>query len=355
MGIRLATKKERKQFFKTIGTRARRKRNPFNIMFELSYRCNFKCPHCYLPGSQREGKELSANQVFTILEQLKDMGVYRIGFTGGEPLVREDIFDILGYANRCGFKFGLLSNGYLIDEKTIKRLKEVNVNKVGITFNSLRPEVFDKLTGLKGSFEKVKRAVELLKKEGLIVAITSTCMSINKDEIVEINRFARNLGIIYRIDAEMLPCKDGCTAQVDRYSISAEEYEDLRRKLHPEMFKGNRCRIRIRRRRDRVVNCDAGTTSFFINPYGRMNLCLEIDYPGCDILSEGVSACWERIKKEVDEINRAKDFVCKDCDLLEYCGWCIGRSYIESGNFNTCSEFFKERALERKRRREKHG
>lgn len=352
MAIKLATEKEEKEFLKTIRERAQKRRKPFSIMFELTYRCNFKCLHCYISGSHEEKKELSTKQIFSILDELNEMEVFIIGFTGGEPLIREDIFEILDYASKSGFKYVLLTNGYLIDEKVAKKIKKVNVDKVDITFNAMDPEIFDGITQVKGSFKRVKKAIEILKEKGIQVEIKSTCMRINKDEIIKASKFARSLDILYRIDGEILPCRDSCTTWVDKYSISVEEYENLRRKVHREMFEGNRPEAKTPRRRDRMFNCGVGQTAFSINPYGRMNFCLEIDYPRCNILSKSAKNCWEKIKKEVDKLNNIEDFVCKDCDLFDYCAWCPGRSYLETGSFNNCSDFFKKRVLERKELKE---
>ena len=360
MAIEVADKKEKKEFFKSLRKRARKRRNPFSIMFELTYCCNFRCFHCYLPGSRREEKELSTKQVFSILEQLKDMGVYNIGFTGGEALLRKDIFEILNYANKCGFKYGLLTNGYLIDEETAKRLKQANVNKVDITFNALNPEIFDAATQVKGSFKRVKKAVEILNNKKIQVAIKSTCMSINKNELFSVSRYARRLGIPYRIDGEILPCRSGYKECADKFSLNAKEIYAIRRRVYPEMFENkNGSRSRPRRKKNRLFNCGVGLASFSLNPYGRMNLCLEIDYPGYNVLSEGVSACWEKMKRDVDNLNNAGEFVCSDCDLRKYCGWCPGRSFMETGKFSNCSDYFRARAKERKlmakRRNESYG
>lgn len=355
MTIRLADKKADKRFLKRLSRLSKRRRMPFSIMFELTYKCNFNCPHCYLSLRQNLNgeKELTTKEIFFILTQLKDMGVYRIGFTGGEPLLRKDIFDILSFANKCGFKFGILTNGYLINEQIADKLKKTNVDKIDITFNSLKPEIFYQLTGVKDSLQKVKRAIEILVKRNIQVIIKSTCMRQNKDEIIGISRYARNLNIPYRIDSEILPCSNNCTTWVNEYSISAKEFQDLRRKIYPEMFrdKMKRGRVKWRRKRERIFNCGAGINSFSINPYGKMNFCAEIDYPNYDSLTKGAKVCWEQVKRDMDKLNKRKDFICRDCNLFNYCGWCPGRSFIESGSFNRCSEYFKERAIEKKNER----
>jgi len=287
------------------------------------------------------------------------MGVYQIGFTGGEPMVRKDIFEILEYANRKGLYIALLTNGYLIDAKTADKLKKVNVDKIDITLNSLDPDTFTGLSGVRGSCEKVRKAIDLLLERGMQVKIKSSGTCLNRDEIVDISKFAREKNIPYLIDGEILPCRDGYSAWVDKFSLDAETLYDIRKQVYPEMFAPckngkKRKRSRTKRRRDKVFTCGVGMASFSINPYGKMNFCLEIDYPKCDILKDGAVACWEKMKKEIDKIEKRVsegDFICRDCNLLPYCGWCAGRSYIETGSFNRCSEYFKKRATINKRLR----
>ena len=339
-----------KKFLKHIKERANRRRNPFSIMFELTYKCNFRCLHCYLSGTPEESRELNKNQIFSILDQLKDLQVYYIGFTGGEALLRKDIFDILDYANKCGFRFSLQTNGYLIDEKVADRLKEVNVDKIAITFNSITPQGFGRITRVKNSFKKVKGAIEILKRKDIQVKLKSTSMKLNSDEMIKISQYARSLNIPYEIDGEVLPSRNGCNTLVNKYSLSIKEAEEINKKVYPERFRneGEKKQIKSERKKNRMFNCGAGIRTFSINPYGKMSFCLEIDYPRYDILSEGALKCWEKLKKEMDKLNNIENFVCKDCDLLKYCNWCPGRSYLETGSFNNCSEYLKNRALEKK-------
>ena len=348
MSIKTAS---RKLLMKKIHRSASRKRHAQSVMFELTYRCNFRCPHCYAKGSSKQKRELTYRQVLYILDELKDMGIYSIAFTGGEPLMRRDIFDILAYSKRLGFQTALLSNGYLIDKTTVAKLRKANVNNVEITLNSLNPKVFDELTGVKGALRRVKSAIKLLIKNGIEVKIKSTATVANRGELVEIGKFARSLNIVYNLDTEVLPCRSQDTSFVERYSLTPDESEEVRRLVYPEMFKGKRSRSRSKRKRDRMFTCGAGKTSFSITPYGKMNFCLEIDYPKLDILSKGAEFCWNGIKKKIDRLNGTKNFICKRCDLINYCGWCPGRSFAETGIFNRCSEYFKERAINAKIRR----
>jgi MoaA/NifB/PqqE/SkfB family radical SAM enzyme len=348
--IRLADKKETRYFLNTVKKRAWRKRDPFKCMFELTYRCNFRCPHCYLTGTKKEKRELNTRQIFSVLRQLKEAGTYPIGFTGGEPLMREDIFEILEFANRCGFKTNILTNGSLIDEKAAAALKKVNVNFVAITLNSIRPEIFDRLSGVKGALGSVKRAIGILAKKDMQVGVSSLVTALNKDDIVEVSRYAGTLNIPHSIDSMIWPSHDGCSEWPDRYSLKDGELDHVRRQVYPEMFKGTRKVPKKNRlsKRKRIFECGAGVNSFAINPYGKLNFCLDIDYPYCDILKKGVRTCWKRVKEEVDRINSERDFACRSCGLSEYCGWCPAMSYMETGRFDSCSKFSKREALLRK-------
>ena len=324
-------------------------------MFELTYRCNFKCPHCYVDVSPMAPKELTTGQVLSILDQMKAMGVWSVAFTGGEAMLRKDIFEILVHAKQCGFQTALLSNGYLIDATAARRLAAVNVNSVDITLNALTPSVFDRLTGQTDSLGKVRKAIDLLIKNGIRTRIKSTGMVENREELVRIGKLARKLNIIYNLDTEILPCRGGSSVAVEKCSLSPEEAERCRREVYPEMFGGQGRKPWPRRKRGKMFCCGVGRSSFSITPYGEMNFCLEIDYPAHDIQRYGVATCWEKIKREVDRLNEAPGFICKSCDLSAHCGMCPGRSYIESGSFNKCSEYFRKFAIQANTRRPTHG
>jgi len=362
--LKLATERQKKDFFKEIGKKYAQNRKPFNIMFELTHRCNFNCIYCYLGKTKNSNKkELTLLQIKRILEQLKEAGVYNIGFTGGEPFTRPDIFDILEYARGLGFSFGILTNGYPIDRETIERIKKICPNNIEITFHAMNEKIFDRITGVRGSYKRVKNAVELLFESRLPLGLKTSAMKINKDEVIRVNKYARSLGVLHTFDAEITPCRDNCTIPVN-YSIDEKLAYRLRKACYPEMFSEfdqyDRPRKKRKRdfikRRNRLFNCGVGQKSFSINPYGQMNFCLEIDYPKYNILKGSVKEGWAYIKKLADGLNKLpKGFVCLKCDLFKYCGWCAGRSYLERGNFYTCSEYFKERAKYQKAQNGKRG
>lgn len=330
-----------------------RRRAPLRTIFELTYRCNFKCIHCYNSNEQKEAKsqdELKTKEVFAILRQLKDLGGLYIGFTGGEIFLRQDIFDILWFAKRLGFQIIILTNSSFIDEKIADELKRLAPNKVDITVHALDKEIFDKITQVQGSGERVFRSIDLLYQRNVRLGLKSCGMQENKDELVRVSQFARSLNVLYRLDGEICPRLDRSKTPL-KHLFSAEEAYHLRKLCYPEAFAKNDAKVMLRKTRKlrgrnlkRIFNCSVGYASVNINPYGELNLCIMIDYPRYKILKGSLAEGWENLKDFVDGINPPKDWQCRTCSLLKYCSWCPAKGYLEDGNFFTCEQYSKQKA-----------
>ena len=109
------------------------------VIWNLIRRCNLTCRHCYsISADTHFPGELSTEEVFTVMDDLKAYGVPVLILSGGEPLLRDDIFEIGKRAKSMGFYVGLSSNGTLIDEDNIKKIAEVGFNYVGVSIDGLR-------------------------------------------------------------------------------------------------------------------------------------------------------------------------------------------------------------------------
>ena len=200
------------KFWQRIHTSARENSFPLRVMFELTYNCNFKCRHCYVPPAYRERykkKELNTGEVFSILEQLKDMGCFYLGFTGGEPFLRPDIMDILDHAKQCGFAIIIYTNGSLITEKVADGLARLNPNKVDITIPAVSEEAFHRITGVSGARDRVFGAIKLLRRKGVSLGFKSCVLKENISEIGKMAGFVKSIGGAYRLDDTLSPRLDG--------------------------------------------------------------------------------------------------------------------------------------------------
>jgi len=162
------------------------KRTPVNVLLSVTNQCPSRCKYCTLP--LRKQKELTTEQIFSLIDQLADLGTQRIGFWGGEPLMRPDIGKIIDYAKSKGMFITLNSNGYLIPQK-IDELKNVDI--LALSMDG-REKVHDK-NREKGSHKKVIRALEIATKKMPVWTITVLTKN-NLNEIDYILDLAEKMG-----------------------------------------------------------------------------------------------------------------------------------------------------------------
>jgi len=163
------------------------KRVPLIVSWMLNNRCNRKCSYCNLP--RIKSKELTTKQIFSIIDELKDLGCQRIGFTGGEPLLRQDIGEIINYCVSKNIFIGLVSNGSLVP-KRIKEIKNLDLLQLSID----GPEKINDQQRYKGSYKEVIKAVRAAKQHNLRVWLTCVLTKHNIQYVNKIIELAEELG-----------------------------------------------------------------------------------------------------------------------------------------------------------------
>jgi MoaA/NifB/PqqE/SkfB family radical SAM enzyme len=338
------------EFYAAIKTHARERKIPSRVMFELTYRCNFRCLHCYLSPDKK--KELGTEEVFSILCQLKDAGTFHIGFTGGEIFLRRDIFEILAYAKKCGFRMSLFTNGFLINKNIAQKIAALgtSLNRVDISVLGANPKTFEEITGVKGSFNKIIDSIKLLKNEGVVVQLKTTLMTPNKDELGEIKSLAKRLDCLFRYGLTMSRKTDGSEGPL-QYQVSPDEVFRIKRQLAgdesaiDQKQEGQPALKTKAKGRRSLFHCGAGQTEVTISPYGEMNLCLEIHYPRYDILKTSLKECWEKLNGLVENVKLPEKYRCGTCAIAGFCHWCPAKAWHLKKDFFTCDPESKKMAL----------
>jgi len=338
-------------FWQKIHKSADEKRFPLRVMFELTYKCNFKCGHCYVPQKHKERKsELKTEEVFDILDQLKSIGCFYLGFTGGEPFTRKDIIPILKYAKKCGFELIIYTNGSLIDEKTASELKNLQLNKVDITLPAMTSEACDSITGVPGSRDKIYTAVELLYDKKVKLGFKTCLLKENELEIDKIKDFADSLGAFHRLSGALLPRLDG-SQQPYEYEGKLKDKPQLAQKARLDCSLENISNEKAEVKK--LFECGVGRSQAAITAFGELKMCLMIDYPRFSILdkenklqapgckpqavrSKGLKGAWQRLKLLVDDIKPDKNYLCDKCELEAYCRWCPAKAWLSTGTFTSC-------------------
>ena len=158
------------------------KKIPWLIEFSVTYRCQCKCPHCsvgeYLDKASSKD-ELSDSQIKEVLSQAAKIGIPKVDFFGGEPLLKEDIVDLIGYGAKMGLYMSITTNAWLLSKELAGELKRAGISCINISLDSTSEEMHDRLRGLPGVYKKVIEGVRYCHEEG-IVCILSTYATRNR-------------------------------------------------------------------------------------------------------------------------------------------------------------------------------
>lgn len=317
---------------------AQRDNFPLRVMFELTYNCNFKCGHCYIPPSYREKykkRELKREEVFSILGQLKDMKCFYLGFTGGEPFLRPDMIDILEYSKRCGFEVIIYTNGSLIDDKTANALARIRPNKVDITIPAVSEEAFRQVSGVSGARERVFNAIKLLRKKGINLGFKTCIVRANESEAGKIRRFARQLGVFHRVD-DYPSCRlNGSKEPYSYRPKSAAKNFEFHNKSINDNYGCMKSEAPLTAKD--IFRCGAGFTQAAITPAGELKTCLMIDHPKYRILEVSLKEAWQRLSRLIESVKPEQGYECDKCGLKAYCDWCPARAWLEKKTFVHCN------------------
>lgn len=164
------------------------------VAFNCTNRCNLNCLHCYSSSTaDRSSDELSTAEAKQLLSGLAEVNCPVVLFTGGEPLLRDDLFELLAEAGRLGLQTVISSNGTLIDSATANELAEVSVNYVGISIDGDQ-EFHDQFRQARGSFKAALEGIESCKKAGIKTGLRFTVMKQNLLQIQFVFDLAATIG-----------------------------------------------------------------------------------------------------------------------------------------------------------------
>jgi len=173
------------------------KRNPPGpvVIWNLIRRCNLTCKHCYsISADTNFPGELSTEQVYAVMDDLKGFRVPVLILSGGEPLLRPDIYDIAKRAKTMGFYVGLSSNGTLIDEDNIDKIAECDFNYVGVSLDGLGA-THDRFRRLDGAFEASLKGIRLCRDLGLKIGVRFTMTQDNAHDLPGLLKLVEDEGI----------------------------------------------------------------------------------------------------------------------------------------------------------------
>ncbi len=168
----------------------------YTLLIEVTQKCNARCDQCGSRCDIDSPEILSKEQILSALRDIKDnIGTYTmLNITGGEPLLRRDLFDMMNEASDMGFDWGMVTNGSLITDDVIGKMKESRMKTVTVSVDGLR-ETHDALRHLPGSWDRITSALGKLKKAGFLDHVQAT-FTMNKRNVLEFGELYRKLAAV---------------------------------------------------------------------------------------------------------------------------------------------------------------
>ncbi len=166
---------------------------PIFVQYDCTNACNLRCSHCVTSSGEPMEGELTTDEALGLMDTLAEAGVFQIGFSGGEPLMRPDIFTLMERARDQGMMVQVTTNAHLVTEEKARRLAEIRPITVGVSVEGGTEKGYETFRG-RGGFQKVKEGIGLLKKHGLQVKLKTAVSRANWSEMDEIIGLALSTG-----------------------------------------------------------------------------------------------------------------------------------------------------------------
>lgn len=342
------------------------RRLPISIDLEITARCNNNCRHCYinLPANNKSAKkrEMPLGEIEKIADQAVSMGSLWCLITGGEPLLREDFFDIYMMLKSKGLLVSVFTNGCLINEDHISLFKKLPPRDIEISVYGATKDTYERVTRCQGSFLSFNRGLNLLIDNDVKVRLKAVIMRSNIHELSSIADFCREKTIdFYRFDPFLHLRTDGNkkrNQEIKNERLLPEEIVSLE-KNDPERFQylcenfdqfifddiqDNSC--------NHILRCGAGNMGFYVSHDGMFRLCSSLCHPKCvyNLVKGNLKEAWNEFVPHVREItsNRGTYLqTCAKCRIVNLCMWCPAHAYLETGQLDESVDYFCEVAHKR--------
>ena len=335
---------------------------PYVVSWNLTYRCNLACEHCYLDagGSARlsdpafaDRSELSTQECRKVVDDIAEFAPEALTIlTGGEPLLRRDILEIIRYATGKQLWVVVGTNGVSISERLASLLLKEGVRGLALSLDALDPERHDAFRNVRGAWQNTVAGAKILHDVGLPFIVQTTVGKHNLDELEAIAKFAYeelgarvwNLYFLVQTGrgqfvSDMAPAEyDGALATLSRLQRAYQSKMVVNAKCAPhfikQLYQEDPNSPFLKTFSDGAGGCPAGTHYFGIRPNGDVTPCPYLPVFAGNLRRESLGAIWNESEpfRRIRE-RKALDGRCGACEFNGLCGGCRARAYGVSGDY----------------------
>jgi heme b synthase len=330
------------------------------IAWEITRRCNLKCVHCRSSSELEVDNhpDFSLEEAKRMLDDIKSYADPVMVLSGGEPLLRPDVFDIATYGTGLGLRMCLATNGTLVTEETCRNIKEAGIKMVSLSLDGASAEIHDDFRNQKGAFDGTMNAIRLFNEHGIKFLVNSSFTKRNKTEAPKIYKLVKKLGATAWYLFMIVPTGRG--EDIMEELIPESEYEDIlnwhydMEKEEDAMLVRPTCapqyyRIVLQRSKEEGEKFKRRTLKFstggskgclaaqlicLIDVDGNVLPCSYFPKSGGNIREQSFQDIWENSKLflELRDFKGYKDN-CGRCEYVNVCGGCRARAYAMNGDY----------------------
>ncbi|MFB0552782.1 MAG: radical SAM protein [Phycisphaerae bacterium] len=340
------------------------------LFWETTIKCNLTCAHCRrLESDEAAFKDLTTEQAKDLISQLTELGKKQpmmpvLVFSGGEPLCREDLFELVSQAKTAGITPALATNGTLVNATVAEQIRDSGIVRIAVSLDGATAEVHDKLRQLEGSFERALQGIKQLREKDMPVQINITLTRHNAGQLEDVYELAKSLGAVAVHIFMLVPV--GCgqvLAETDM--LSPEQYEqkmleicrlDSRSELQMKVTCGPHYERIIRQQglyqaRKKAAHisgsvpgraghggasrgCLAGLGVLFVGHQGDVFPCGYLPIECGNVLKQKLVEIWHN-NEDLARMRNSSGLEgkCGVCGYRDVCGGCRGRAYAATGNY----------------------
>lgn len=329
------------------------------IAWEITRRCNLKCIHCRSSSEVevRDHPDFSTKEAFRIIDDITSCAKPVVVLSGGEPLLRKDLFEIAKYGTDKGLRMCLATNGTLVNDEICDKIKTSGIKIASVSLDGSTEEIHDDFRNQKGAFEGTMNAAGLFRRYGIEFIINSSFTKRNQAEIPKVYKLAKELGATAWYMFMIVPTGRG--EDIMNELISKEDYEEIL-EWHYQMEKNEKgmlvrpiCaphyyRIVLQRSKEEGISferrtlkfstggakgCIAGQLIALIDIDGNVLPCSYFPKPAGNIKGRSFKDTWEdsELFKELRNFKGYKG-KCGSCEYVNVCGGCRARAYSVHGD-----------------------
>jgi radical SAM protein with 4Fe4S-binding SPASM domain len=336
-------------------------RAPLLVVWNFTYKCNLSCKHCYSDAGNNPKEELSTSEAIKVVNEIADFGVTSLAFSGGEPLMRKDFFEVAKHAVESGLYVSLATNGTLLNEDRVKKLKTIGLNYVEVSLDGATSKTHDAFRRKQNSFNEALTGLKNCVKEDVCTCLAVTATKNNLNEIPSVFTLAQRIGVERFTLFNFVPTGRG--KDILELDLSPEEREDVLNFLCNKLSEHSKIAIlttapqlarvalqfsstqedlmmplahmeaaRISKKAkalaDFIGGCGAGRFYCAVSPEGNVQPCVFLPITVGNLKTEKFEEIWFN-SSVLNSLRNRENLKgrCGKCEFKYVCGGCRARAY----------------------------